>query len=255
VGSERTNLKRSIKMPLQKGTERYRLWKEHIDEAADKRKNIPLSPEHCEKISESNKGRIKSKEECEHISKGLKNKPKTPEHRKHLSEANMGKTSPRKGVKLSDATKEKIRVSKLGMKSSLETCEKISESLIGNTRTLGYVHSDETKIKMRKSAHRGPDHPNYRGGITALDKAIRRLPEYDTWKYGVFERDDYTCRECGKRGGDMESHHDRKTFAQIIKDNNIRTIEDALNCKELWDIDNGVTLCVDCHDKRHTKKE
>lgn len=241
-------------MPPQKGTERYRLWKQHIDEAAAKRRGVPLSLEHCDKIRKSNEGRIKSKAEIQHISEGLKNKPKSPEHRKHLSEANKGKTSPRKGVKLSEETKNKIRVARIGKKLSIETCEKISESLIGNTRTLGYIHTDETKLKMRESAHRGADHHNYKGGITELDKAIRRLPEYDKWRDGVFERDNYTCRDCGKRGGNLEGHHDPKTFAQIIQENNIQTIEDALNCEELWDIENGVTLCVNCHDKRHSKE-
>jgi hypothetical protein len=203
----------------------------------------------------SNTGRVKSESEIQHISDGLKNKPKSETHRKHLSEANIGKPSPRKNMKLSDNTKNKISIAHTGMKASSKTCKKISESLMGDTRTLGYVHSDKTKIKMRNSAHRGSDHPNYKGGITALDKAIRRLPEYNTWRCGVFKRDNYTCRDCGKRGGNMESHHDPKTFAQIIKDNNIITIEDALNCKELWDIDNGVTLCIDCHDKKHMKEK
>jgi hypothetical protein len=151
--------------------------------------------------------------------------------------------------------KKKIRKSRLETKSSLKTREKISNSLIGNTNILGYIHTDETRIRMRNSAHRGPDHHNYKGGITAPDRAIRRLPEYDIWKYGVFERDNYTCKDCRKRGGNIESHHDIKTFSQIIKDNNIRTIEDALNCKELWNVDNGITLCVKCHKKKHMKKE
>lgn len=184
---------------------------------------------------------------------GRKMPPRTETHKKHLSEANMGKPSPRKGVKLSEETKNKIRVARVGTKSSVETREKISKSLIGNTNTLGYIHTTETKIKMRNSAHRGINHYNYKGGITELDKAIRRLPEYDTWKYGVFERDNYTCKDCKKHGGNLEGHHDLKTFAQIIQENNIKTIQDALNCKELWDIGNGVTLCVDCHKKRHTK--
>ncbi len=219
------------------------------------KKGIHLSETHSKRISESNKGRIKSEEERRHISEGLKNKPKSEEHRKHLSEANMGKPSPRKGVKLSEETKEKIRRARKGTKSSKTTREKISKSLIGNTRTLGYIHSQETKDKMRSSAHRGPEHYNYKDGITPLNKAIRRLPEYNTWKYGVFKRDNYTCKDCGKHGGNLESHHDGKSFAQILIDNNIKTIQDALNCKELWNIDNGITLCIDCHEKRHATTE
>lgn len=238
-------------MPPQKGTERYRLWKEAVDEAAAKRRGVPLSPYHCNKISISNTGRIKSQEECDNISKGLKNKPKSPTHRKHISESLMGNPSPRKNVKLSEDTKNKISVSHMGIRPSEESIKKRSLSLMGNTNKLGYVTPKGTRDKMRASAHRGPDHHNYKGGITELGKAIRRLPEYDKWRGGVFERDNYTCRDCGQHGGYLEGHHDPKTFSQIIQENNIQTIEDALNCKDLWDIENGVTLCVDCHKKRH----
>ena len=240
-------------MPPQKGTERYRLWKLHIDEAAAKRRNVPLTPSHCEKISISNTGRIKSQEECDNISNGLKNKPKSKLHRQHLSEAGMGRTPWNKGLPTPQETCDKIRKSKLGIYPSDKTRKKRSLSLMGNKNKLGYITPKETREKMRNSAHKGKDHHNWKDGITKIEKAIRRLPEYDNWRYGVFGRDNYTCRDCGQHGGDLEGHHDPKTFAQIIQENNIKTIGDALKCKELWDIENGVTLCVDCHKKRHNK--
>lgn len=64
-----------------------------------------------------------------------------------------------------------------------------------------------------------------------------------------FERDNYTCQKCGKIGGKLNAHH-KKLFSQILKDNNICNTGDAFNCDELWDIDNGITLCeVGCHNK------
>ena len=36
-------------------------------------------------------------------------------------------------------------------------------------------------------------------------------------------------------------------LAHILKDNNIKIFEDAEKCNELWDINNGITLCVGCH--------
>jgi len=241
-------------MPPQKGTERYRLWKESIDEAAAKRRGVPLSKDHCNKISVSNTGRIKSQEECDNISKGLKDKPKSPEHRKHISESLVGNPSPRKNVKLSEDTKNKIRVSHIGIYPSDETRKKRSLSLMGNTNKLGYVTPKETRDKMRASAHKGPDHHNWKDGITKIEKAIRRLPEYSEWVESVFIRDDYTCKDCKKRGGNLNAHHIDE-FSEIIKRNKIKTIPEALQCEELWNIDNGITLCVKCHKKKTRKRK
>lgn len=32
-------------------------------------------------------------------------------------------------------------------------------------------------------------------------------------------------------------------------DYNITTINEAIDCKELWDVDNGRVLCIPCHKK------
>jgi len=98
---------------------------------------------------------------------------------------------------------------------------------------------------------KGSNHPNWQGGITPLRALIRNLIEYKNWRKEVFKRDDYTCQECDKTKCYVEAHH-IKEFYKILEDNNIKTLKDAQNCEELWDIDNGITLCDDCHNK--TKK-
>lgn len=53
------------------------------------------------------------------------------------------------------------------------------------------------------------------------------------WREAVFERDDHTCQQCDIRGGALQAHH--------IK---------PVRCYP-WlavEIDNGITLCEDCHD-------
>lgn len=35
----------------------------------------------------------------------------------------------------------------------------------------------------------------------------------------------------------------------------IKSFEEANNCEELWNINNGKTLCRKCHDKTKRKKE
>ena len=36
-----------------------------------------------------------------------------------------------------------------------------------------------------------------------------------------------------------------------FKDNNIKTSLEAINCDELWNINNGITLCTYCHKYIH----
>lgn len=38
-------------------------------------------------------------------------------------------------------------------------------------------------------------------------------------------------------------------MATIIRENNIMTLTDAVKCEELWNINNGITLCKECHKK------
>lgn len=67
----------------------------------------------------------------------------------------------------------------------------------------------------------------------------RNSEEYIAWRTFVFERDSYKCVECGK-GNKIQAHH--------IK-------EWADHPQDRFDIENGITLCVDCHVKKHPKKE
>lgn len=69
-------------------------------------------------------------------------------------------------------------------------------------------------------------------GATSAEKAIRHSAAYKRWRTAVFERDNYTCQECGTRGGELNADH-IKPFAFFP---DLR-----------FDVDNGRTLCVPCH--------
>lgn len=71
------------------------------------------------------------------------------------------------------------------------------------------------------------------------DRQQRSSPQYIAWRKEVFERDEYTCQDCGKYGGTLNAHH-VKSFAKYKK--------------HRFKVDNGITLCEKCHRKRHKKK-
>ena len=54
-----------------------------------------------------------------------------------------------------------------------------------------------------------------------------------------YERDEYTCQNCGKTGGKLNAHH-------------IKPYKDFPEFR--YDIDNGITLCEKCHRELHKKK-
>ena len=92
----------------------------------------------------------------------------------------------------------------------------------------------------------GEKHFNWKGGISKIDKLIRQTAEYKLWRSRVFERDNWTCQTCRIKGVYVEAHH-KKELHKIIIEFNIKSLKDARRCNELWDLDNGVTLCSDCH--------
>jgi hypothetical protein len=165
-------------------------------------------------------------------------------------------------------------------KHSEETKRKISESNKGKIRNeehkrkmnrKGYpsktknvkIHTVESKLKISQAnkgnnnywfgKHLTMEHrknislSKYKNGNTSLSETIRYSMKYKLWRSKIFERDNWTCQTCHKRGTELNVHH-KKPFIKIIKENNIKNIEDAEKCLELWDIDNGVTLCLNCHD-------
>jgi hypothetical protein len=67
----------------------------------------------------------------------------------------------------------------------------------------------------------------------------------------ILKRDNFTCQIChisikDNKNLRLEVHH-AKTFNDICKENNVTTVEQALACKELWNLNNGVSICYSCH--------
>jgi 5-methylcytosine-specific restriction endonuclease McrA len=89
------------------------------------------------------------------------------------------------------------------------------------------------------------EHWNWKGGISKVDRIVRRMPEYLTWRSSIFERDNWTCQTCHARG--YVTVHHIKAFVLVLRENKIQSTQSARECEELWDTTNGVTLCEPCH--------
>jgi len=94
--------------------------------------------------------------------------------------------------------------------------------------------------------HRLINYKNLENLITPLLKRIRASSKMVEWKSQIRGRDNWTCRRCGQKGW-MIAHH-IKQFSIIMKEYYIKTLEEALSCDGLWDLNNGITYCKDCHD-------
>ena len=84
-----------------------------------------------------------------------------------------------------------------------------------------------------------------------LKLKIRNTTEYLMWRLSILKRDNFTCKICHASVKDnkslrLEVHH-AKAFEDICNENNLSTVEQALECKELWDVNNGISLCYSCH--------
>lgn len=97
--------------------------------------------------------------------------------------------------------------------------------------------------KLYSETHCKELSPTWKGG-TSYHRVERSTYEYRQWRKAVFVRDKFTCTCCGARNYKglgktvrLEAHH----------------IDDwKNNVDKRYDVDNGATLCQDCHIKFHS---
>lgn len=135
----------------------------------------------------------------------------------------------------------------LGKKYSQERIQKIRICQIGK-----FV-SDDSRAKM-SLAHIGRKIPKdviKKRSQTCYEKSLLRVKTetrnnlvrksiiYKIWRDNVFERDNFTCCDCGLRGGILNAHH---------------LEEFAKNRAKRFEVENGKTYCYLCHRKLHMIK-
>lgn len=114
----------------------------------------------------------------------------------------------------------RIKASQLGIRSKYEPA----------------IRDENTREKISASLQ-GLGLEDWSGYKETNNKLIRKSIAYKKWRTAVFERDNYTCQECGAcsgRGRKVYLHADHiKRFAEYPE---LRLV-----------VANGRTLCVDCH--------
>jgi 5-methylcytosine-specific restriction endonuclease McrA len=86
-----------------------------------------------------------------------------------------------------------------------------------------------------------------------LLRAIRNTFKYRQWRSDVYTRDGFACQKCGVESNKLEAHH-IKSIVAILRKHEIATVEQAIACDKLWDINNGQTLCEKCHSSTENYK-
>ena len=148
---------------------------------------------------------------------------------------------------MTDKQKELIRKALLGRRPTEETLIKLRIIHKNNKATLGkhWFLSDKTKERMKIAQQKRVQTGNHNWwvhGIADENLKIRGSTEYTYWRKAVFERDDYTCQECGIRSS--------VGIKVVLNADHIKPF--ALFPELRFDIDNGRTLCEDCHRQTET---
>ena len=86
----------------------------------------------------------------------------------------------------------------------------------------------------------GENHWKYNPLLTPQDRMKRDMQngKIRIWRLKIFERDDFTCDICKKRGDDLNAHHLNSWDAYV---------------SERYKLENGVTLCAECHSNFHKR--
>lgn len=155
----------------------------------------------------------------------------------------------KKGFKHSEETKRKMSLAQKGkVAMSPEALKRMAATKRGKPAPWMIGNKNVAGVKNPFYGKFGKNHPCWREVKKhPFHKQIRECFKYRQWRSDVFTRDDFTCAWCTARGVHLEADHFPKMFIEIIEEYGIKTLEGAYQCEELWNINNGRTLCVKCH--------
>ena len=115
------------------------------------------------------------------------------------------------------------------------------------------ISEDQRKILSTCASERtGNKNPNWGGGSTVFRQLIRGLKKYKMWCYEVYKNEDYCDKFVGTKGTSktLDVHH-ITSVSNIIKIENIKTMEDVFKSELLWDVSNGILISKLPHRRFH----
>jgi hypothetical protein len=195
-------------------------------------KGYKQTEEHKRKISESLKGREsgiykykpRTEETKRKISESLKGHFVSEETKRKIGDGNRGKKQPQ-----TEEHKRKIGEGNKGKILLEETKRKIGESNKGKKRTEEFKRNISRKFSGKKGN-------GWIDGRASLNLLVRKGLDSRLWREKVFKRDNWVCQKCKIKGIYLHPHH----------------IQNFSQYPELrFKIDNGITLCKDCHMEFH----
>jgi hypothetical protein len=153
----------------------------------------------------------------------------------------------KKGNKIRNTGRTRFKV---GHRESKETKVKRSKSMLGNKNCVGKEPWNKGKIGYSILSTRKENHWNWKGGITSLNQKLRKSLMWELWRKTIFERDNYTCRKCRVQSGFGRTIH--------LHPHHIINLSTCLNQKLfhlIFNLNNGLTLCEDCHKEIHKNEQ
>lgn len=160
---------------------------------------------------------------------------RTPEILEKMSISHKGKIAWNKGMKTSEEIRRKIsKATKKGM--TAEVRQKIRLSRIGMKLSESHKKAIGVGVKGKQA---GDKHYNWKGGKKNwlwIDKIYKSV-EYNDWRTNVFVRDNFTCVLCKETGKRIQADH---------------IAPKCLYPELMFSLDNGRTLCDDCHKQTPT---
>jgi len=130
------------------------------------------------------------------------------EYRKRKSEMSIGINNPMYGRSHTDAAKQKMS------ERARERFENLEARILISCQRLGIERDEWTNF------------------VSEDDDRRYNSIEYKDWRNSVFQRDNYTCQMCGVIGEKLNAHHIYKV---------------SIYPELVFEINNGITLCYDCH--------